>query len=248
MSTSRVKGIGPLVRKTHKNANVIVRPGQKYAPLAQEARRITTSSLNPLDIHVYFLAGFPDLTSMERKGNYQEVTFWETTQEACHRVLGEIEHAAEIIKNTGAKVCFATIIPGNIEKWNLTRLTQKKTNTLKYKHHYERWQENLNQAITKCNQQIVEINIQNNMQTPRTHQTVVSIRKSGKYRFQFGKLSKDGIHATPKTNEQVSKEICKSITKNRRPTESVTKDAQKIEDPSDTESEPGSPKRAWKSY
>ena len=87
---------------------------------------ITTSSFDPLDIHVYFLAGFPDLTSMERKGNYQEVTFWETTQEACHRVLGEIEHAAEIIKNTGAKVCFATIIPGNIEKWNLTRLAQKR--------------------------------------------------------------------------------------------------------------------------
>ena len=249
LSTSRGKGIGPLVRKTHKNANIIVRPGHKYSSLAQEGRRIiTTTRYDPSDIHVYFLAGFPDLTTVERKGNYQEVTFWETPQTASQRVLGEIENAADMIKNTEAQVCFATIIPGNIDSWDTIRLTPKKTNTLKFRNHYHSWQENLNETVIKCNQSIVEINIQNNMQTPRTHQTVVSIRKKGKYRFQFNKLAKDGVHATPRTNELVSRELSKAITKNRKCNDPDTVKQEKLEDATDTESEPGSPKRAWKSY
>ena len=127
LATSRGRGLGPIIQREHPNTRVVTRPGQKYAALANEAKQIIASVKEKnSEIHVYFLAGFTDLTTMVRKGRYQEVTFTESPQEAVNRVIGEVENAADIILTTGAMVCFATIIPGNIEVWNNTRLQQKK--------------------------------------------------------------------------------------------------------------------------
>lgn len=243
LATSRGRGLGPLIQRNLPNTKVVVRPGQKYAALANEARQIISSMKeDPSDIHIYFLAGYTDLTSMVKKGSYQEVIFTESPQVATNRVMGEVENAADLVLATGAKVCFATIIPGNIETWNRTRLQQKRTITLRHTHKYATWQENLNEAVIAINKAIVETNIKNNMQTPRTHQPLISIRKKGKYRFHFNRLAKDGIHTTQKAKEEIVKELSKAILKNMDgKTQNSTKEIS-------SDSEPESPKRAWKTY
>ena len=256
VATSRGRGIKQELQKLGTRAEVIVRPGQKYKELVADAKRTVLSSDCPTkDIHVYFLAGYTDLTKMEKKGTYQEVTFKDSPEQAKSRLEAEIQNTATQITELGAKVCFATIIPGSIKNWNLLRKEQHKTSALKYEQLYDSWQNNLNKAVILCNKTIVETNIVHDMQTPKTHECVISMRKKGKHRFQYNKLCKDGVHPSKKSLELIARSLNSAIAKNRQqPNASNILRENKISFASpkhtitDTESEVDSPKRNWKAY
>lgn len=253
MATSRGRGLKEQLLKANISAKVLVRPGHRYRALTQEAAEIIrASSENPNNIHVYFLAGYTDLTNMEKQGLYQEVTFRESPEEAESRLKSEIQHTTDVISQLGAKVCFATVVPGSIISWNQTRKNQRKTTHLKYEHLYNSWQDNLNKAVILINKTIIQINISHNMHTPKTHECVMSIRKKGKYRFQFNKLSKDGVHPTHQSLQHISRSLSKSITINRQRNTPSDNPPSTMFSPkhttSETESELDSPKRHWKSY
>ena len=89
-------------------------------------------------IHVYFLAGLPNITSFDHSKDwkYQEVVFGETAQEACNRVVTDIEEAESTVLGLGAIPCFCTVAPMSLRAWNTTRLHQRKTTHLKHSQHY----------------------------------------------------------------------------------------------------------------
>ena len=90
-------------------------------------KSFTKDKLPSEPIHVYFLAGLPDITSFNHSKDwtYQEVVFWETTQEACHRVVREVREAEATVKRLGAIPCFCTVAPMSLKAWNTTRLHQR---------------------------------------------------------------------------------------------------------------------------
>lgn len=262
MATSRGRDLNVHLRNLGINTRVVVRPGRKLGELTTEASNIVKSfdSSNKI-AHVYFLAGYTDLTIFEKKGRYQEVVFPDTPSEATERLKEEIDKSATQILAIGAIPCFCTIIPGNIKTWNYLRKSQHKTTSLKHSDSYSKWQQNLEEAIIQSNRVIIEQNIKNNMQTPKTHETVISIRKKGKYRFQYGKLTKDGIHPSEHTKSAIAKIISKAISQNRKlltttkkPTnvQNLTKSHSTLSSPPrcalDSDSEIDSPKRSWKAY
>ena len=67
-------------------------------------------------IHVYFLAGLPNITSFDHSKDwvYQEVVFWETAQEACNRVVTDIEEST--VLGLGAIPCFCTVAPMSLRE------------------------------------------------------------------------------------------------------------------------------------
>ena len=79
-------------------------------------------------IHVYFLAGLPNITSFDhsKDWNNREVLFTETAQEACNRVVADIEEAESTVLGLGAIPCFCTVAPMSLRAWNTTRLHKKK--------------------------------------------------------------------------------------------------------------------------
>ena len=88
------------------------RPSSKY------------SKLPSLPVNVYFLAGLPDVTSFNYSNDwtYQEVAFWATAQEACHRVVQEVREAEATVRQLGAIPCFCTAAPMSLKAWNTTWL------------------------------------------------------------------------------------------------------------------------------
>ena len=131
-------------------------------------------------VHVYFLAGLPDITSFERSSNgmYQEVVIWETAEEASLRVIQTIREAEETVKELGAIPIFCTVAPMSLKTWNSKGLQQHKTTHLKHSQHYfgpsqdnphytYNMQITLENAVTHINQNIYSINHHNGMYTPK---------------------------------------------------------------------------------
>ena len=78
-------------------------------------------------VHVYFLAGLPDITSFERSsdGMYQEVVIRETAEEASLRVIQTIREAEVTVKELGAIPIFCTVAPMSLKTWISKRLQQQ---------------------------------------------------------------------------------------------------------------------------
>ena len=90
-------------------------------------------------IHVYFLAGLDlehhllwPLQGLEIPGG----GVWETAQEACNRVVADIEEAESTVLGLGAIPRFCTVAPMSFRAWNTTGLHQRKTTHLKHSQHY----------------------------------------------------------------------------------------------------------------
>ena len=155
-----------------------------YNTLTNMASSIIQPSINNVcpsqPIHVYFLAGLPKITSFDHSKDwkYQEVVFWETAQEACNRVVADIEEAESTVLGLGAIPCFCTVPPMSLRAWNTTRLHQRKTTHLKHSQHYlgpssehpdytQNMQVELENATTLINQKIYKINENNEIYTPK---------------------------------------------------------------------------------
>ena len=157
---------------------------------------------------------------MVREKNYEEVIF-----------NGEPEHIAETLKlqvldlisslksvpNT--YVVISPVIPSNIAKWNQIRLSQGKTYILKHTEKYNKWQVQLQETVIIANKYITEINITNNLITPRIQRPVMMSRKlkahqtKNSYKFSYILFS-DGVHPNLHLKNKIAEILAKSITEN----------------------------------
>lgn len=248
MATSRGRGLQSQLKELGTHAVVYYYPGAKYDFLAKRAKDIILRSPSETrnNMHVYFLAGYPSMTLRKKTTNptYDEVIFPDTPRRCNSRLMVQIHEAASVISKTGATPCFCTIIPGKLQKWNSQRLHRGKTSKLDYQEQYATMQEQLNKSSVLINQTIVTINKIYNMQTPRTHQSIVTIRKAGVYRFRYERLASDGVHFEQNSNALniMLSELNKAICKNRGLT------PPKLRQHNDEPCSPQTPKRCWKTY
>jgi len=256
MASSRGSNLDRILSQEGIDSPVHTYPGGKYIRLANEAVNIIhMSNLQRSDIHVYFICGFPDVTTKMSGRNYQEVVFTEPTEQAADRVISCIKTASDIISDTGALPIFSTILPGHLESWNLTRLNQGKTSALQYSSQYDVMQKNLHSCIIQINKSIVAQNISKAMTTPLVHEIIQCIRKPGQYSFMYNRLASDGVHlSSAKIKYFMVYQIAKSIKKNRglpvaRKRKFIGETELKVVEPeSEVEEVSNSPKRAWRPH
>ena len=179
-------------------------------------------------IHVYFLAGLPNITSFDHSKDwkYQEVVFWETAQEACNRVVTDIEEAESTVLGLGAIPCFCTVGPMSLRAWNTTRLHQRKTTHLKHSQHYlgpssehpdytQNMQIELKNATTLINQKICKIKENNEMYTPKIAEQIFKSPQANRApRMRYSKFV-DGVHPDPLVTLCWAEEVLGAIIRNR---------------------------------
>lgn len=210
------------LKELHPNPNNIIIKAissATYSQLTDIACNIIKEN-DPSQCHVYFLAGLCDITyrDYDPKFNYQkyeEVIFNESPWVAKSRVLGEVEAASEKILTTGAKPCFATIVPSSLTIWNELRLQQYKTSFLLHHNHYESMQYNLIKSIHSINNSIIEINETINMRTPLIASTIMTNKSKSKLpRIHYSRLT-DGVHPCEKTRDKWAEKLVHTILENR---------------------------------
>ena len=219
MATSRGKGLAPLLRNDSLKIPIIVEPhgGAFIEDLTNMAVDIIDRShFKPKDIHVYYIAGLPDITVKEKGPHYQEVIFNESPEEATSRVSGIIANAEQAIKDMGAVPCFSTIAPMSLRSWNNFCLDNHRTSHLLHFRHYPDMQDLLIEATIAINQYIFSVNISNNMMTPRLGETILHKQNSHKkHRIRYGRLDKDGVHLIDQTKYMWADIFLESSIKNR---------------------------------
>ena len=113
-------------------------------------------------------------------GPYQEFTA--KTSISIQNLFIEAEKMKNIIDRNSNELIFATIPTENIEKWNQTRLTQRKTSHLKHTTSLKEMQNTINNNVQEINRNIIHIDTSSNFRTPYLHTAVkvnVPIKKAG---------------------------------------------------------------------
>lgn len=221
MCTSRGKNLESFMNHHHDNPLIstrfIVRSGSPILNLAKEATHIINHSPIPnSQIHVYFIAGLIEITEKITDTHYQEIIFNDSYFHTESTTIPIFQQCADIITTTNARPCFATITPMHIETWNNIRLQQNHTSYLLHHNQYESMQYNLNKATAAVNQRITELNIANNMQTPRLAQHCFYKPQSRKLFPKFRHhLLPDGIHLSNDLKEKWTETLALTISVNR---------------------------------
>ena len=253
-STSRGRAVKPFFITEYHHISpyhFISLPGGKFDSLTTMAVNfIHESTPTPKPVHVYFLAGLPDLTHKIRNSNekYEEVIFEEKPEIATHRMISTIIKTHETILAKGARAIFCPIIPINISKWNITRHSQKKTCFLKHQEKYPIMQKDLHQTITSINQFIVTINKENHLATPFIDRNLItsipakSPNLQSKYKFSYIQF-RDGCHPSEKIAHSWASALISSIDKNQPVIVYPHSPRTSYQEMSEDEI---SPKRSWK--
>lgn len=223
VASSRGRNIGQHLENPKLNIPIITtfQPSATYQTLINIATKTlhdhSKSATTHLPSHIYFLAGIPDITSMEHNHNwsYKEVVFWETPEEAASRVSATIANAEAAVKELGAIPCFCTVAPMSIDTWNTIRLKQKKTTHLKHTPQYSDMQTNHEKSVTLINQYIYTTNTSNNMHTPRIAEHV--FKSPGANRVPRLRVNRfvDGVHPDPLVSVSWASEILDTTILNR---------------------------------
>ena len=109
------------------NAEVKSNPGITLLVLLRIVCKFTEKITSSF---IYIYTGISDLTSFEKDGPYKE--FNAKTSIGIQNLFKEAEKMKNIIDRNSNELIFSTIPTENIEKWNQTRLTQRKTSHLKH--------------------------------------------------------------------------------------------------------------------
>lgn len=219
MTTSRGKGMGEIFGKQKHlfniNKKVITISGATIDHLTNKALDIIANHPSPSSIHVYFIAGIPDITTMIRDVGYEEVIFIEDPITAHSHFITKATRTINRIIQAQAIPCLATIAPMSIDTWNHTRLHQHKTNYLIHFNQYEDMQALLNQTLIHINTDIIKLNTVNNMLTPKLATQILHKQNTHRsYRTRFGRLT-DGVHPNTETQLHWAGDIINCIANNR---------------------------------
>ena len=270
VSSSRGRAVEPYFAGAYKsNIPYIYKtvPGGKFNTLTRIALEHITKSPNlNKPVHVYYLAGLPDLTTKlrNRKDMYEEVVFNEEPQAAIDRMSSLIIQTHETITSLGAKAIFCPIIPINLTLWNTERQKQNKTSHLLYSPQYPIMQINLHHSITNINQLMVMINKENNLTTPFIDNKIITSLPAKpphykpRYKFSYSQF-RDGCHPSHEIAEQWAQKILQAIHENQVKQSIVVPSKSKARQSSPTtqtetptsyysseDEEDKSPKRSWK--
>ena len=205
------------------------------------------------DIHVYFLVGIPDITTIVKRGAYQETILVPSKEELTMTFNEKILDLTSVVKKAASRVCLCKIAPMDIEKWNKHRLYKKKRTHLKHQANYKEMQNTLDEAIIQINKFIVEINITNHMITPFIADTVFTKKKGSRNKKFYSKLP-DGLHPgedlCTKWGEQIAQRIDANLSVSMSAATAPLPLTCRIkkETPEDDHSPSRPRKREWKTY
>ena len=240
-SSSRGRLVDPILRSTHPTPSHLYSFFQSSRKLHQLATTalydMNRLRLDPESCHVYFLAGYCDITErlvepyhiinessgVVTYGHKEEVVFREDTDKCTARMCKTIKGVSDRITVTGAKPCFSTIPPASVKDWNRARLKQKKTVALSYDHLYDTMNVGIKRVLQKVNSYIVTLNAENNMTTPYVASKVM-VNQPGKDRNGERKLPRvhynmfsDGVHPSEELALDWGEKLIKSMKSNREP-------------------------------
>ena len=186
---------------TAKNETVVFsKSGRKIDTFIRDVQEKIPKYLKKYkQVHVYFLIGIPDITMMERRDDYEEVTFKDSA-DFVQIFIDKTKTLLDKTKELGGKPCMCTVASTDISAWNNHRLTENKTTHLEYVEHYKDMQDKLEKNIIKINKSIIEMNISNEMKTPLISDTILKKKNNGikKYYSKFI----DGVHPNKETNQK----------------------------------------------
>jgi hypothetical protein len=166
---------------------------------------------------VFILGGYCDITTKLKKWNYEEVIFNNEVSVITSQIMDtilELFNTFNSLPNT--YTVMSTVISGNIEIWNNTRLAQHKTTHLIHQKEYPTMQRLIHDCLVEINSFIVETNIQNGTITPFTHRINCVSRKrklptsKQTYKYSYNNLP-DGVHLNEKLQEQLVKILVHSL-------------------------------------
>ena len=120
-------------------------------------------------IHVYFLIGIPDITTMVRGDDYEEVIF---DLPNTIPITEKFKELINLTKSLGGIPCLCTVASMDLKVWNNHRLAENKTTHLRFKEQYQEMQKKLENSIIQINKIIIETNITNEMHTPLISDTI----------------------------------------------------------------------------
>ena len=202
-------------------AYVYSRPGGKLIDLQHVAYQFIHDFQDMLDDypmkrhHIYYVAGYCDITVVERDVDYEEVVVWDSYEEIFDKIRATIDRVSVNTLGMGAKPCFATIVPSEIETWNNYRMNRKRvTRHLLHHHQYDDMQYVLSNVVLRLNQYITEVNQRNGMVTPDLEAAIVEKRANRPARIHYGRLY-DGVHPTLSTRRKWAKKALHAINCNR---------------------------------
>ena len=227
ISTSRGRAVKPFfIDQTHQNnipSKFFYFPGATFGKLTIQALDIISKEKTDNNkIHIYILGGLPDvthrLTSKPNETLYDEVTMQGNTHQNIQRITGTIYNMLQQIRLTGATVTICTIVPSSISKWNYTRLTQRKTLSLRHFGQYPDMQQTQHEVIIRINQEITTINSINHLPTPFLHRTIVTSLKvkanhEPRYKFSYVDLV-DGVHPIDKLASLLANKLFHIVQRN----------------------------------
>lgn len=244
LCTSRGRSLNEVIPRNTENIYNMVRyfPGASTNKLAIEANRILRDPrIKKITTHFYIIAGLPDLTvrKVNKRTHYEEVIFEEDPEDAADRIIRLLYSLCDSINSQGPIPILCPVIPSDIEKWNNTRLHQKKTRYLLHGHKYKKMQDNLQLAITLINKQIISYNENNSLKTPFIHRPIIKhITSKTKFRFTFINFP-DGVHPNHILTQKWADKLKTAFIANRKvPVPSKMECTQQVDLPS--------PPRSWR--
>ena len=136
LATSRGKELGlidKLLPKHFQPINSIIRGGAQVSQLKSIAfSRIQHINHTEKKL-IVLIAGIPNITKMIKDKNYEEVIFIDSPDIVADRLKTQILDLISTLKTVpNTYIVVAPVLPTNISKWNHTRLSQGKTQTLKH--------------------------------------------------------------------------------------------------------------------
>ena len=168
------------------------------------------------ETHYYIISGICDITQMlkNKSPKYQETVYLENPSDTSSRIIPLLEDIHKDTINNDCKPILCPIYPIDLESWNLIRLNQHKTSTLKYKDSYPDMQLALEAAIAEINRFILHLNKTAMVTTPMIHHSMLHNHRKGKKNWQYLRLV-DGCHPGERMKHDIITSLYRAIKKNR---------------------------------
>lgn len=165
--------------------------------------------------HFYVSVGICDITQKLGDNNYEEVIF--SSQNFINNktnLYREFDRLDSAIKNQYAVPVFCTILPMNLQAWNMHRLATNKTCRLLHTNNYAQMQQELEREVVELNNYLTSLNIANGMSTPMMHKDIEHNRGRGRKVLCYQNL-RDGCHPNRTFFLKLKKTIMVAYSKNK---------------------------------
>ena len=199
--------------------NVWTKPGSKLEHICGMIDKLTIlhHDEQPLTSrnNFYISSGICNLTDrlLERESQYQEVVFNQKPDHYYENIASQIKSISRHATSQYGRAIFCTIYPMSFRVWNKTLLNTNKTIVLRQQQNYEAMQRDLELAVEKVNDIIINANIENGVTTPLFHYNMLHNRGKSVKKQKYNMLI-DGCHPNNQLQYKCKRSLQKAIENN----------------------------------